>query len=53
MEDDPDDNKFIEAAVEGYSDYIISYDKHLLSIKEYGRIKIILLEEFLEIMRKQ
>lgn len=32
---DPDDNKFIEAAVEVKAHYIVSQDKHLLVIKEY------------------
>jgi uncharacterized protein len=47
VKDDPDDNKFIEAAVEGNADYIVSQDKHLLKIKEFRGIKIILPTEFL------
>ena len=48
VEDDPDDDKFIETAVEGNCDYIISQDKHLLKIKEFQGIKIIKPEEFLK-----
>lgn len=44
---DPDDDKFIEAAVAGKADIIISQDKHLLKIEEYNRIKIISPEEAL------
>ena len=47
VKNDPDDDKFIEAAFEGNAHYIISKDKHLLSLKEYGTIKIISPEEFL------
>lgn len=50
IKDDPDDNKFIEAAIEGNADYIVSQDKHLLNIKEYQGIKIILPEEFVKIL---
>src|SRR3989344_1653972 len=46
VKDDPDDNKVIECAIESSSDYIITYDKHLLRIKEYKGIKIITPEEF-------
>lgn len=50
VRDDPDDNKFIEAAVEGKADYIVSQDKHLLNIKEYNGIKIVHPKEFLQII---
>ena len=29
VKDDPDDNKYLECAVEGEADYIVSGDKHL------------------------
>lgn len=50
VKNDPDDDKFIEAAFEGNAHYIISKDKHLLSLKEYGTIKIISPEEFLDLL---
>ena len=46
IKDDPDDNKIIECAIESSSDYIITYDKHLLKLKEYKGIKIITTEKF-------
>ncbi|MBN1386003.1 putative toxin-antitoxin system toxin component, PIN family [Candidatus Woesearchaeota archaeon] len=46
--EDKDDNKFIEAAVEGKADYIISQDNHLLKIKEYRGIRIMTPREFLD-----
>ena len=45
--EDPDDDKFIEAAHEGKADYIISRDRHLLKLKNYEDIQIITPEEFL------
>jgi putative PIN family toxin of toxin-antitoxin system len=38
---DPDDNKIIECAIEADADLIVSFDKDLLVIKEYKKIKII------------
>ena len=48
VKDDPDDNKFLECAVAGKADFIISGDHHLLSIKEYKQIKILTIAQFIE-----
>ncbi len=45
VKDDPEDDKFIEAAVYGEADFIVSQDKHLLKLKEYNKIKILKPEE--------
>lgn len=51
VKNDPDDNKFVDAAVEGNCDYIVSQDKkHLLKLKEFRGIKIIAPEEFLKLL---
>ena len=47
---DPDDNKFIEAAIEGQAEFIVSQDRHLLDIKEYRTIQIVSPKEFLEVI---
>ncbi|MBI2170912.1 MAG: putative toxin-antitoxin system toxin component, PIN family [Chloroflexi bacterium] len=39
--DDPDDNKFLECAVEGEADYIVSGDRHLLKLGRYQGIEIL------------
>ena len=46
--EDKDDNKIIDAALEGKVDYIVSSDKHLLDLKEIKGIKIITPKEFLK-----
>ena len=51
VKDDPDDNKFIEAALEGKADYIVTQDRHLLKIKEFKKIKIIAPEEFIKLLK--
>jgi len=43
------DNKFIECAVAGNADYIITNDKHLLKIKYFRNILIMTPKEFLSI----
>jgi hypothetical protein len=50
IKEDPEDNKFLETAVEGEADFIISQDKHLLKLKEYNGIKIIKPEDVLKLM---
>lgn len=45
---DPSDNKFLDAAVSGKADFIISGDKHLLNLKEFKGIKILTPKEFLD-----
>jgi putative PIN family toxin of toxin-antitoxin system len=47
IKEDPSDNKFIETALDGKADYIISGDFHLLKIKKYQTIVILLPQEFL------
>ncbi|MBI5065804.1 putative toxin-antitoxin system toxin component, PIN family [Candidatus Woesearchaeota archaeon] len=50
VKDDPEDDKFVETAVEGNAEFIITQDKHLLKVKYYQEIKIITPEEFLKIL---
>lgn len=47
--DDLDDNMIVETALDGGADYIVSGDKHLLMLKEFKGIKIVNVEEMLEI----
>ena len=47
VKEDVDDNKIIECAVESKAEYIFSYDKHLLKLKEFQGIKIVWSEEAL------
>lgn len=48
VKDDPDDNRFIAAALEGSASHIVTGDKDLLSIKEYRGVKIVKARDFLE-----
>src|SRR3989344_2774160 len=53
VKDDPDDDKIIECAIASNSNYLVTYDRHLLKIKKYKSIKIITPEEMLKLKIKQ
>ena len=48
IKDDPSDDKFIRCAKSGKASIIISGDQHLLSLKSYGKIRILTAAEFLK-----
>ncbi len=49
VQEDPEDNKILECAVEAGADFIITYDeKHLLKMKEFEGIRIVSPGEFLK-----
>lgn len=48
---DEDDNRVLEAAVEGNCDFIITGDKDLLDLGKYKKINIMKADEFLEIIQ--
>jgi len=51
--EDPQDNKFIIAAIEDKADYIVSGDRHLKSLKSYQGIAIVSPSEFVQILRSK
>lgn len=52
VDDDPDDNKFIECAVALKAEHIITGDKALTSIQNYMGIKIVSPKDFILIHRQ-
>jgi len=48
---DEDDDKFIECAVAGRADVIVSGDKHLLEIVQYDEIPIITPRQFIDFLQ--
>jgi putative PIN family toxin of toxin-antitoxin system len=48
--DDPDDNKYLEAALEGRAQYIATGDSHLKSLKSYRGIRIVTPRVFLDLL---
>lgn len=48
IEADPKDDKFLEAAIAGKVDFIVSGDNHLLELKEFRSIPIISGRDFID-----
>lgn len=53
VEDDPDDDKFLEAAVAGNVDYLVSGDSHLLDLDTFRGIEIVDPRTFYEVLEDQ
>ena len=49
VKSDPKDNIILETALEGKTEYIVTYDNHLLNMIEFRNIKIITPGEFLKL----
>jgi putative PIN family toxin of toxin-antitoxin system len=47
---DPDDDRVLECAVAGRADYIVSGDKHLLTLEQFRGIPILTVRQFLDIL---
>lgn len=52
IEVDPADNIFLEAALEGRADYIVSLDRHLLGQKHYHGVQVVWPRDFLTRLRQ-
>jgi len=51
VKEDQTDNKILECAIAANADYVITYDKHLLRLKEFKSIRIITPEEALRLLK--
>ena len=51
--DDPTDDRYVECAVEGGADYLVSGDSHLLKLGAYENILILRPREFFDVITKQ
>lgn len=50
---DPKDNMFLEAALEGEADFLITGDKDLLTLKRFNGVPIVKPRQFLEAIDKE
>ena len=53
IKENPKDNIILEAAFDSKSDYIVSYDKHILNMLEFREIKILEPKEFLKVVNNK
>lgn len=47
IEEDPSDDSVLDCAVEARADYLVTGDRHLLSLKKCGNVKIVNPQQFL------
>ena len=53
IEADPSDNKFLEAAIAGRVDFIVSGDKHLLDLQGFRSIPILTVRDFIAMLEQE
>jgi putative PIN family toxin of toxin-antitoxin system len=53
VSDDPDDNKYLAAALEGRAEFVVSGDAHLLDLQEYEEIRSVTPRAFLDLLKKE
>ncbi len=51
VKEDPADNRILECAVEGKSEYLVTRDHHLLKLKTFGGVQMIKVADFLDLVR--
>ncbi|MBC7120334.1 MAG: putative toxin-antitoxin system toxin component, PIN family [Candidatus Methanosuratus sp.] len=52
VKEDPDDDVILRTAKDGTAEYIVSGDKHLLSLGEFRGIKIVTANEMLKLLKE-
>jgi len=52
VREDPADNRILECAVKGKSEYLVTRDKHLLKLKRFESAQIIKVADFLHVVRE-
>jgi putative PIN family toxin of toxin-antitoxin system len=50
---DPDDDKYVVAALEGRADFLVSGDEHLLALREYEGVRIVTPRAFLTLLERR
>ena len=50
VKEDPEDDMVLRTAYDAKADYIVSGDKHLLSLREFREIRIVSVDEMLKIL---
>jgi predicted nucleic acid-binding protein len=48
--DDPDDDKFLAAALAGPADWLVTNDRHLLALDPHGTLRIVPSGRFVELV---
>ena len=52
ISEDPSDNRYLECAIAGEAEYIVSGDRHLLQLGAYREIRILMPRAFLDVLKE-
>jgi uncharacterized protein len=52
IENDPDDDRILECALDGEADYLVSGDHHLLALQRYRGIPVVTTRQFLMVLQE-
>lgn len=52
IENDPDDDRILECALDGEADYLVSGDHHLLALQRYRGIPVVTTRQFLTVLQE-
>jgi putative PIN family toxin of toxin-antitoxin system len=50
IKDDPQDNRFLECALEAGAEYLVTGDRHILKLSSHKSVKIICAKDFLSLV---
>jgi predicted nucleic acid-binding protein len=55
IDKDPDDNKYVDAAIVGAADFLVSNDQHFRILKtiDFPKVNVISIDEFLDLINKK
>jgi len=53
IKEDPDDNMFLDCAIEARANFIITGDNHLLELKDFRGIKILSPNSFMDLISRE
>lgn len=55
IDQDPDDNKYVDAAIVGGADFIVTNDAHFQKLKsvDFPKVNVITIDEFLNLLLKK
>lgn len=50
ISEDPSDNRYLECAIQGEAEYVVSGNQHLLQLGAYQKIRIVTPRDFLDVV---
>jgi hypothetical protein len=51
IEEDPEDDKVLDCALQAHAEFIVSGDRHLLKLRKFRNVRILSPRGFLDVLR--